>query len=187
MKPGRMNKYAYVWRCVMKKQFLFSLVVLMLSASAVEAQDYDDEIIINTLIAATLPENQESVEIRMEAVETLWHFFDPRSPRAARIEAAIMAASKDAEAKVRGMSAESLDVMTSRESLEVLVLLSADDDKEVSEIAIRSLMPRVPSSFAELADMIANGDSNELRIAALRVIHSWTHSPKAPPSVRRSS
>jgi hypothetical protein len=88
---------------------------------------------------------------------------------------------------VRGMSAESLDIMTSTESLEVLVLLSADNDKEVSEIANRSLMPRVPGSFAELADMISNGASDELRLAALRVIHSWTHSSKAPPSVRRSS
>ena len=70
---------------------------------------------------------------------------------------------------------------------EALVLLSADSDKEVSEIAIRSLMPRVSESFAELADMVANGASNELRLAALRVIHSWTHSSKAPPSVRRSS
>ena len=165
-----------------------SLLVLMFSTSTVEAQDYDDEIIVDTLIAATLPENQESVEVRMEAVETLWHFFDPRSPaRATKIEAAIMAASKDNEAKVRGMAAESLDIMTSTESLEVLVLLSADDDEEVSEIAIRSLMPRVSASFAELADMISNGASDELRLAALRVIHSWTHSSKAPPSVRRSS
>jgi hypothetical protein len=172
----------------MKKQFLFSLVVLMLSASPVEAQDYDDEIIIDTLIAATLPENQDSVEIRMEAVETLWHFYDPRSPaRASRIESAILAASKDNEPKIRGMAAESLDIMTSTESLEVLVLLSADNDKEVSEIANRSLMPRVSESFAELADMVSNGASNELRLAALRVIHSWTHSSKAPPSVRRSS
>jgi hypothetical protein len=179
----------------MKKKFLFSpmlvvfsLAVLMLSTSAVEAQDYNDEIIINTLIAATLPENQDSVQVRMEAVETLWHFFDPRSPaRASRIESAILAASKDNEPKVRGMAAESLDVMTSRESLEVLVLLSADNDKEVSEIANRSLMPRVSDSFAELADMISNGASSELRLAALRVIHSWTHSPIAPPSVRRSS
>jgi hypothetical protein len=85
------------------------------------------------------------------------------------------------------MSAESLDIMTSTESLEVLVLLSADDDQEVSEIALRSLMPRVSESFAELADMISNGASSELRLAALRVIHSWTHSSKAPPSVRRSS
>ncbi len=179
----------------MKKKFLFSpmlvvfsLAVLMLSTSAVEAQDYNDEIIINTLIAATLPENQDSVQVRMEAVETLWHFFDPRSPaRASRIESAILAASKDNEPKVRGMAAESLDVMTSRESLEVLVLLSADNDKEVSEIANRSLMPRVSESFAELADMISNGANSELRLAALRVIHSWTHSPIAPPSVRRSS
>ncbi len=179
----------------MKKEFLFSPVlvvfsfaVLMFSTSPVEAQDYNDEIIIDTLIAATLPENQESVAVRMEAVETLWHFYDPRSPaRASRIESAILAASNDNEPKVRGMAAESLDIMTSTESLEVLVLLSADNDKEVSEIANRSLMPRVSESFAELADMISNGASNELRLAALRVIHSWTHSSKAPPSVRRSS
>lgn len=179
----------------MKKEFLFSSVlvvfsfaVLMFSTSPVEAQDYNDEIIIDTLIAATLPENQDSVAVRMEAVETLWHFYDPRSPaRASRIEAAIMAASKDNDPMVRGMSAESLDIMTSKESLEVLVLLSADDDEEVSEIANRALMPRVAASFAELADMVSNGASDELRLAALRVIHSWTHSSKAPPSVRRSS
>jgi hypothetical protein len=52
----------------------FSLAVLMLSASPVETQDYDDEIIISTLIAATLSEIQDSVEIRMASVETLWHF-----------------------------------------------------------------------------------------------------------------
>jgi len=179
----------------MKKEFLFSsmlvvfsLTVLMLNSSPVVAQENSDmETIINTLIAATLPENQDSVTIRMEAVEVLWHFYDPKSPMASRIESAILAATKDKDPKVRGMVAESLDVMSSRESLEVLVLLSADKDKEVSEIANRTLMPRVSESLAELADMISNNASNALRLAALRVIHTWTHSSKAPPSVRRSN
>jgi len=179
----------------MKKEFLFSsmlvvfsLTVLMLNSSPVVAQENSDmETIINTLIAATLPENQDSVTIRMEAVETLWHFYDPNSPMASRIESAILAANKDKDPKVRGMVAESLDVMTSRESLEVLVLLSADKNKEVSEIAYMRLMPKVSESLPELADMISSNDNNALRLAALRVIHAWTHSSKAPPSVRRSN
>jgi hypothetical protein len=85
------------------------------------------------------------------------------------------------------MAAESLDIMTSTESLEVLVLLSVENDNEVSAIANRSLMPGASQSFAELADIISNGASNETRLATLRVIHSWTHSSKAATSVRRPS
>ncbi len=179
----------------MKKKILFSsmlvvfsLVVLVFNSLPVEAQENSDtETIINALIAATLPENQDSVTIRMEAVEILWHFYDPKSPLASRIESAILAAVNDKEAKVREMVAESSDVLNSRESLEVLVLLSADKNKKVAEIANMRLMPKVSKSFAELADMISNGASNELRLAALRVIHTWTHSSKAFPSIRRPS
>jgi HEAT repeat protein len=179
----------------MKKKNLFSsmlavfiLAVLMFNSSPVVAQEKSDiETIINTLIEATLPENQDSATVRMEAVEVLWHFYDANSPMASRIESAILAATKDKDSKVRGMVAESLDVITSRESLEVLVLLSADKDKEVSEIAYMRLMPKVSESLPELADMISSNDNNALRLAALRVIHAWTHSSKAPPSVRRSS
>jgi hypothetical protein len=177
----------------MKKEFsfmlvVFTLVVLVFNSLPVEAQENSDtDAIINALIAATLPENQDSVTIRMEAVEILWHFYDTRSPRAAEIESAILARAVDKEAKVREMVAESLDVINSGESLEVLVLLSADKDMKVADIANMRLMPKVSKSFAELADMLTTNASDDLRLAALRVIHTWTHSSNAFPSIRRSS